>query len=74
MTINDDNECEEPAESFLSRLSYVSGQMPITIDPEEARVFIDDTDEPECAGRLKLLKRFDRNSKVIACQTGCFMI
>ena len=48
MTINDDNLCEQPAESFLSRLSYVSGQMPITIDPEEVRVFIDDDNEPEC--------------------------
>ena len=48
VTINDDNECEQPAESFLSRLSYVSGEMPITIAPEEARVFIDDDNEPEC--------------------------
>ena len=51
VTINDDELCEQPAESFLSRLSYVSGQMPITIDPEEARVFIDDENEPECTGR-----------------------
>ena len=33
---NDHEICEWPAESFLSRLSYVSGQMQITIDPEEA--------------------------------------
>ena len=66
VSINDDNECEQPAESFLSQLSYVSGELPIIIDPEDARVFIDDTAEPECAGRLKLLKHFGRNSKLIA--------
>ena len=48
VTIYDDNQCEQRAESFLSRLSYVSGEMPITIDPEEVRVFINDDYEPEC--------------------------
>ena len=51
VTISDDNECEQPAESFLSRLSYINGEMPIIINPEEARVFIDDTNESECTGR-----------------------
>ena len=48
VTINDDDLCEQPAESFLSRLSYVSGELPIFITPVEARVFIDDNNEPEC--------------------------
>ena len=47
--INDDNLCEQPAESFFSRLSYISGQMPVTIDPEEAQLFINDGIEPECS-------------------------
>ena len=40
VTIYDDNQCEQPAELFLSRLSYVSGEMPITIVPEIVPVFI----------------------------------
>ena len=47
--INDDDLCEQPAESFLTRLSYVSGKMPITIDPEEAQTFINDDNQPECS-------------------------
>ena len=44
--IHDDN-IYEGTESFLSRLLYVSGQTPIIIDPEEARVFINDDNAPE---------------------------
>ena len=49
VTINEDNICEQPAESFLLRLSYISGQMPITINPRETLVFITDDIEPECS-------------------------
>ena len=53
--INDDNLCEQPAESFLLRLSYISGQMPITIAPREARVFLTDDSEPECSKCAELI-------------------
>ena len=52
--INDDDLCEQPAESFLSQLSYVSGQIPISIDLEEIRVFINDDIEPECSKYAEL--------------------
>ena len=45
--IIDDNICESDKD-FFSDLSPVSGMLPITIDPETARVIIDDSNEPEC--------------------------
>ena len=70
VTISDDNECEQPAESFLSQLSYISGEMPIIINPEEARVFIDDTNESECTGRYTCCISLTINRKLIkTCHT-----
>ena len=44
-----DNECEvSRLEDFFCNLQYVSGIMPITIDPGRAQVLILDTTEPEC--------------------------
>ena len=44
-----DDICEsDPNEHFLSDLSYVSGELPITISPPTAQIVIDDRDEPEC--------------------------
>ena len=51
-TINifQDDDCENnPNEDFFSDLSYVSGVLPITIDPPTAQVIIDDTLERECS-------------------------
>ena len=49
VTILQDNECEIlRVEDFFSDLSYVSGDPPITIAPDAARVIIDDSNEPEC--------------------------
>ena len=49
--ITQDDSCEiDPImiEDFFSNLAYVSGIMPIIIDPPRTRVVIDDTNEPEC--------------------------
>ena len=44
-----DDICEsDPNEQFFSDLAYVSGVLPITIDPSTAEVIIDDSAEPEC--------------------------
>ena len=44
-----DDICEsDPNEHFFSDLSYVSGEPPITIEPDNAQVVIDDSAEPEC--------------------------
>ena len=44
-----DNECEvSRLEIFFCDLQYVSGVMPITIDPGRVQVLILDTTEPEC--------------------------
>lgn len=44
-----DSICEDdPNEHFFSDLSYVSGVLPITINPPTAEVIIDDSDELEC--------------------------
>ena len=49
ITIVDDTTCERnPNEQFSSNLVYVSGVMPITIDPMNATVVIDDFEEQEC--------------------------
>ena len=49
ITILDDLDCERnPNEQFFSDLVYVSGQMPIKIDPNRATVMIDDFNETEC--------------------------
>ena len=34
---------------FLSNLELGSGEQPIVVDPEQAQVIIDDTNEPECS-------------------------
>ena len=47
--ITQDNICEiDQIEDFFSNLEYVSGIMPIIINPPRTRVIIDDTNEPEC--------------------------
>ena len=48
VNIVNDDDCEQPAENFLSDLSYVSGQQVVTIDPNRTTVVIDDDTEPEC--------------------------
>ena len=44
--ITDDDICEN--EYFFSNLELGGGEQPIDVDPEQAQVIIDDTDEPEC--------------------------
>ena len=44
--ITQDDICE--IEGVFSDLAYVSGIMPINIDPPRMRVIINDTNEPEC--------------------------
>ena len=49
MLITQDDICDnDRIEDFFSDLAYVSGIMPINIDPPRTRVIIDDTNEPEC--------------------------
>ena len=49
VSILQDDECEvSRVEDFFYSLQYVSGVMPITIDPRRARIVISDTTEPEC--------------------------
>ena len=49
MMITHDDICEiDPIEDFSSSLTYVSGIMPIVIDPPRTHVIINDTNEPEC--------------------------
>ena len=43
-----DDDCEMPAENFFADLAYISGILPITIDPVTTQVTIDDSSEPEC--------------------------
>ena len=43
-----DGDCEMPAENFFADLAYVSGILPITIDPVTTQVVIDDSGEQEC--------------------------
>ena len=49
-TINnvDDNDCEQPPETFFTDLCYVSGQQVVTINPVRTTVYIDNDNEPEC--------------------------
>ena len=55
MLITQDDICEiDRIEVFFSDLAYISGIMPINIDPPRTRVIIDDTSEPEC-GKCILL-------------------
>ena len=49
--ILDDESCEYPIEDFFSNLVYHSGEIPISISPNEARIIINDTFEKEC-GKL----------------------
>lgn len=53
INILQDELCEAPPnspnESFYSDLAYVSGVLPITIDPPTAQVVINDTHETECS-------------------------
>ena len=47
--IIDDDICEvNPAESFFSQLTYVSGILPIDVSPQVVEVIINDENEPEC--------------------------
>ena len=46
--INDDNLCEQPPQDFFSQLTYIVGGRPITVDPDRARVVINDDTEDEC--------------------------
>ena len=46
--INDDDLCEQLPEDFFSELTYVSGIMAIIVNPDTARVIINDDNEPEC--------------------------
>ena len=46
--INDDDLCEQPPEDFFSELTYISGIMPTMVNPDTARVIINDDSEPEC--------------------------
>ena len=47
--ITQDDICEiDQIKDFFSNLAYVSGIMPIIIDPPRTRVIISDTNEPEC--------------------------
>ena len=48
VNIVNDDDCEQPAENFFSDLSYVSGELPVTINPDRTTVFIDDDNEAEC--------------------------
>lgn len=51
--IMNDAICERDTnETFFSELAYISGVLPITINPTTAQVVIDDTDEPECKYEL----------------------
>ena len=47
--ITQDDICEiDQIEDFFSNLAYVSGIIPIIIDPPRTHVIINDTNEPEC--------------------------
>ena len=49
VNITDDIICEnDPNEFFFSNLVLGGGDQPIDVDPEQAQVIIDDTNEPEC--------------------------
>ena len=49
INITDDNICENnPNEFFFSNLVLGGGDQPIVVDPEQAQIIIDDTNEPEC--------------------------
>ena len=51
--ISDEDICEvNPAESFFSQLTYVSGILPIDVSPPVAEVIINDENEPECGTLL----------------------
>ena len=64
--ITEDDICEPaPHEDFFSRLTYVSGRMPIIIDPPRTHALIDDTNEPECRKYRKYMDDNLRNAQYI---------
>ena len=53
ITIMDDDICEvNPAESFFSYLTYVSGILPIDVSPPETEVIINGDNKRECGTLL----------------------
>ena len=49
VSIIDNDICEDnPNENFFSSLEFGGGEQPITIDPAQTEVIIDDTNQPEC--------------------------
>ena len=46
-----DDEICEPLEDFFSDLIFGGGIQPISIEPSQTRVVIDDTDQEECGER-----------------------
>ena len=47
--IIDDEICEtDPMEDFFSDLEFGGGVQPISVEPSQTRVVIDDTDQEEC--------------------------
>ena len=63
VTILQDDDCEIlRVEDFFSDLSYVSGDLPITIAPDVARVIIDDSNEPECRELVHYIMCANRGS------------
>ena len=49
ITINQDEECEEPPETFTSVLTYESGVQPISVVRNVSRIIIVDSGELECS-------------------------
>ena len=47
--IIDDDICEtDPTEDFFSDLVFGGGSQPISVEPSQTRVVIDDTEQEEC--------------------------
>ena len=61
VNITDDSECEVGStEAFSSTLRLVNGVPPIAIDPLQAVVVINDTNEPECGAYVRILTTYMR--------------
>ena len=55
VNITDDDICENnPIERFFSNLRLGGGVQPIIVEPPQAQVIIDDSNEPECGEYDKL--------------------
>ena len=64
ITILNDTECERDSnEQLFSNLNYITGKMPITINPMRAEVVIDDFDEKEC-GKTMMSSRTSNNHQL----------